>query len=235
VAVRNAAGAPGAKAVSRKDVEAALAELRRLGTTATRVGLKRYGIIAPKAFGVPVSKVQQVAKRLGRSHALALALWKTGWYEARLLACYVGESDKLTVSQMDAWCRSFDNWGVVDTVCFVLFDRSPLALGRIPKWAAQQGEFQRRAGVVLLACVSAHRKDLADGELERYLPLLEKYATDERNFVKKGVLWALNMLGRRRGLRAPAAALARKLAASESPSARWIGRSASRALAKLKA
>lgn len=220
---------------SREDVEAALAELRRLGSAATRDGMKRYGIVAPKAFGVPVSKVQQVAKPLGKNHALALALWKTGWYEARLLACYVGDSDQLTVAQMDAWCRSFDNWGVVDTACFVLFDRSPLALGRVPKWAAMKGEFQRRAGVVLLACVSAHRKDIADGDLAQYLPLLEQYATDERNFVKKGVLWALNMLGRRRGLRAPAAALARKLAASESASARWIGRSASRAFAKLKA
>ena len=66
--------------------------------------------------------MQPYARQLGRKHDLALALWKTGWYEARIMASFVGEPERLTPAQMDAWCKDFDNWGVVDTVCFKLFD-----------------------------------------------------------------------------------------------------------------
>src|SRR5262245_32016701 len=114
---------------------AAVDWLKRHGSKATRDGMTRYGISSVKAFGVSVNNIQTLAKRLGRSHALAGALWKTGWYEARLLASYVDEADRVTAAQMDRWCRDFDNWGVCDTVCFVLFDRTPHAWSKVEQWS----------------------------------------------------------------------------------------------------
>lgn len=72
-------------------------------------GLARYGIVAPRAFGVPVATLLQLAKRLGKDHALAAALWKSGGYEARLLAAMVDDPRQLTRRQMDAWAAAFDN------------------------------------------------------------------------------------------------------------------------------
>lgn len=212
---------------------AAVAELKRLASSKVRAGMARYGLPSDKALGVSVGAIQQLGKKLGRDQALAAALWDTGLYEARLLASFVGEPAKLTPALMNRWCRDFDNWGVVDTVCFKLFDRSPHAWARIAPWAAMKGEFQKRAGFVLLACVAAHDKAAADDKILPYLDLIEQGATDQRNFVKKGVSWALRMIGLRNPrLCAAASRTARKLADSEDATARWVGREALREFAK---
>ena len=49
----------------------------RTGTAANRAGMARYAIPSDRAFGVPVGVMQKEAKRLGRNHALAAALWGT--------------------------------------------------------------------------------------------------------------------------------------------------------------
>ena len=126
------------------EVEAAVAWLKRRGTARTRDGMARYGLPSDKAFGVPVGTIQQLAKRLGRNHQLAAGLWDTGWYEARLLAAFVDEPERVTPAQMDRWCRDFDNWGVCDTVCFHLFDRTPHAFGKVAQWSRRRDEFARR-------------------------------------------------------------------------------------------
>jgi 3-methyladenine DNA glycosylase AlkD len=194
----------------------------------------RYGLPNDKALGVAVGAIQQLAKKLGRSQALAEALWLTDVYEARLLAAFVGEPDKLTPAGMDRWCRDFDNWGVVDTVCFKLFDQSPYGWSRVEKWAKLKGEQQKRAGFVMLACLAAHTEGIPDAQFLKFMPLLEWGATDDRNFVKKGVSWALRMVGRQSPvLLEESLALAKRLAASEDPTARWVGKEALRDLGKL--
>jgi 3-methyladenine DNA glycosylase AlkD len=209
------------------DVRAVLAKLERQGTRAYREGLTRYGITAPRAFGVSMAKIQVLARRLGRDHSLALALWETEWYEARLLASLVAEPERLTATQMDRWCRDFDNWAVCDTACFHLFDRTPHAFGKVRKWSARRGEQQRRAAFALLASLALHDKAAADAEFARCLPLVEAAAGDDRNFVKKAVSWALRGVGRRSlALNRDAVALSRRLMESPLPAARWVGQDA---------
>ncbi len=208
-----------------KEALAVLARLKRLGSRRVREGLVRYGLPSDKALGVPMNVIQRLAKSLGRDQELAEALWETQVYEARLLVAYVGEPEKLTPALMNRWCRDFDNWGVVDTVCFKLFDQSPHAWGRVEPWAGLQGEFQRRAGYVLLACLAGHDRKAPDGKFLRLLPMVERGADDDRNFVKKGVSWALRRMGRRSpGLNRAIVEMARRLVKSESPAARWVGR-----------
>jgi len=205
--------------------------LERQGTKRTVEGMARYGIRAERAFGVTVGTLQSLAKRLGKDHALSLALWETGWYEARLLAAMVGEPQRVTRRQMDAWAAEFENWADCDTVCFHLFDRTPLAWERAPKWSASPREFVRRGGFVLMACLAAHDKAAPDGRFLPFLKLIEKGAGDDRNFVKKGVSWALRGIGRRsRALHAAALPVAKRLAASEKAAARWVGKDAIRDL-----
>jgi 3-methyladenine DNA glycosylase AlkD len=211
-----------------------LRELEALGDNAYREGMARYAIHAPKAFGVAVGQLRALAKRLGRDHALAQALWDTGWYEARLLAGMVDDPKLVTPEQMDAWRVDFDNWAVTDTLCFDLFDRTPHALAKADEWVTLDGEFDRRAGFVLLACVALHRKELPDAPFLERLPLIEAGATDPRNFVKKGVNWALRAIGSRKSpaLKAAALEVAARLAAMADPTARWNGKDALRQLNK---
>ena len=213
-------------------VAEALAWLKRRGTKKNRDGMARYAIVAPKAFGVSMSTIQQLGKRLGRDHELAGALWDTGWYEARMLAAFVDEPDKVTAAQMDRWARDFDNWAVCDHQCFHLFDRTPHAWRKIEQWSRRREEFVKRAAFALLASVALHDKTTSDAPFMRSLILIEAAASDERNFVKKGVSWALRGVGRRsRALNAASVDTARRLAHSaDSTAARWIGRDALREL-----
>ena len=224
---KNAKGAP------KADVEAVLKSLKRLGNKKIRDEMgPRYGVRTDKAFGVSMANMLKLAKSLGRNHELALALWDTGWYEARMLASMVDEPERVTPAQMDRWCSDFDNWGIVDTVCFKLFDQSPQAFDKVAKWAKSDEEFVQRAAFVLLACLALHGRSLGDEPYIRCLPLVEAAAADERNFVRKGVNWALRAVGERSaGLNAAAVVMAQRMSKSANDSARWVGKDALRQLA----
>jgi 3-methyladenine DNA glycosylase AlkD len=214
-------------------VEAALAWLERKGTKKTRDGMARYAIHADKAFGVTMADIRSLGKRLGTRHELVGPLWRSGWYEARMLTAFVADPARLTSAQMDELCRDFDNWAVCDTLCFHLFDRSPLAFDKVQKWAPRREEFVRRAAFALLASLALHGRGTGDDRFRRALRLIERAASDERNFVKKGVSWALRAIGVRSvALNAAAVELARRLAASSDPAARWIGKDALRDLGR---
>lgn len=193
----------------------------------------RYGLVVDKALGVPMAKMQAVARPLAPDHALAQTLWATGCYEARMVACMIADPARVTPQEMDAWRLDFDNWGIVDTVCFKLWDQVPHAHGKIAQWASLNDEFGRRAGYALLACCALHGNG-SDGDFLAGLKLIETGATDGRNFVKKGVNWALRAIGGKTSpvLRAEARALAARLAASADRTARWNGKDALRAYAK---
>jgi 3-methyladenine DNA glycosylase AlkD len=139
-------------------VRSAIEWLERHGTRATREGMARYNIPSDRAFGVPMREIQALAKQLGRNHELADALWASSWYEARLLAAYVDDPALVTPAQMDRWSRDFDNWGVCDTVCFALFDRTPHAWTKVEKWATRRAEFVKRAAFALLWGLTVHDK-----------------------------------------------------------------------------
>lgn len=207
--------------------------LRRKGTRKTVAGMSRYGIEAKRAFGVPMRALKSLSRKTGKDHALAMELWETGWYEARLLAALIGEPEELTPRQMNAWAASFENWADCDTACFALFDRSPHAWARARRWSASPREFVKRGGFVLMACLALHDKKAPNKPFLGFLPLIEKGARDERNFVSKGVNWALRSIGRRnRTLRASALRVAQRLAESEAPAPRWVGKDAVRQLRK---
>jgi 3-methyladenine DNA glycosylase AlkD len=216
-------------------VSQALAWLERRGTKRVRDQMSsRFGIVTPKAFGVSVGAVQELAKRLGRDHELAAALWQTGWYEARLLTAYVDQPERVTAAQMDRWARDFDNWGICDTLCFCLFDRTPHAWKKVEQWSKRREEFVKRAAFALLASLALHDKRSADAPFLRSLPTIERAARDERNFVKKGVSWALRSVGRRNQvLNKAAVKLAGRLAESDHPGERWLGKDALRELVKV--
>lgn len=201
--------------------------LERKGTKANRDGMARYGIVAEKVFGVSMTSMKTLARKLGRDHELALALWDTGWYEARILTSFVDDPKLVTAAQMDRWARDFDNWAICDSLCFHLFDKTPHAWKKIDQWAKRKDEFVKRASFALLAAVALHDKKASDLPFLKAMKLIEAAASDERNFVKKGVSWALRSVGHRSiATHAAAIKTGQRLAASADPTQRWIGKDA---------
>jgi 3-methyladenine DNA glycosylase AlkD len=196
-------------------VPAILAELRGMGSERNRSGMARYGINVENAFGVSVYELRSVAKRLGTDHDLALALWTTGNHEARLLACFVDDPAAVTAEQAEAWARDFDSWDICDQAATSLFDRTRHAWSKAADWAEREEEWIKRASFALMAGLAVHDKAAPDRAFVKLLPLIERGAFDERNFVKKAVNWALRNIGKRnRALNAAALACARRVLAA---------------------
>jgi 3-methyladenine DNA glycosylase AlkD len=112
----------------RKTVTDVLEEIRRRGDPEALSGMSRFGIETSRDFGVSVPQLWDLAKKAGRSHELALQLWKTGIHEARILAGMIDDPVKVTDDQMDNWAKEFDSWDVVDGSCGNLFDKTPFAV-----------------------------------------------------------------------------------------------------------
>ncbi len=212
-----------------KAAEQILREMRALGSPAAVESMARFGIVSAKAFGIPTPAIRTIARRLGQDQTLAEQLWATGVFEARVLASLVGDPQAVSRSTMDRWTRDFDNWAVCDACCGSLFDRTPYVWQKIPKWAGDKREFVRRAAFSTLAGAAVHLKTAPDQPFLDGLDLIERYAFDDRNFVRKAVNWALRNIGKRNAALLPAAiACAERIRAQNTRSARWIAADALR-------
>ena len=210
---------------------AVLARLQRIGTRKQVSELARYGITAHKPYGVTVGELRKYAKSIGTDHELALALWDSRRYEARMLAAMVDDPARVTLRQMDTWSSEFDNWAITDTVCFQLFDRSRYAWRKVDEWARSKPEFRKRAAFALMWSLSVHDKDAADDLFLDRLHHIADGAQDDRQYVKKGVNMALRAIGKRnRTLNDASIEMAARLAASNAAAPRWVGSHALREL-----
>lgn len=185
----------------------------------------RYGIHTDRAYGIPMRRLKAIAKPLAADHHLALTLWSTGIYEARTVAAFVEEPGKVDVAQMDDWCADFDNWAIVDTVCFNLFDKAKHAWTRVELWADHPAEFTKRAGFALLWALALHDNDATDEQFRTALGLVERHACDSRHLVTKAQTMAMRAIGQKRpSVRPDVLDLADRLAASSDANARRVGR-----------
>jgi len=216
-------------------VEKILADLKSRANPENVAGMARYGIRPKKALGVPLSYLRKEAKQIGQDHCLALDLWKCRIHEARLLACLIADPLATTSEQMEAWVLDFDSWDICDCCCNNLFDKTPFAYQKVVEWSSREEEFVKRAAFSLLVSLSVHDKDRDDTEFEAFLPLIRREASDDRNYVKKAVNWALRAIGKRSpGLNCKALECAHEIRRLGSRSARWISADAIRELTREK-
>jgi 3-methyladenine DNA glycosylase AlkD len=220
--------------------EEILGGLRAQANADNVAGMARYGIAAEGTLGVSIPVLRQIAKRLrplrrtepACVHELAAALWASGIHEARILAGFVDVPALVDRGQMEAWVCDFDSWDICDQVTD-LFAQTPFARDLAFEWAGRDETFVKRAGFVIV-CALAHKSSkLPDEALLGFLPLIEREATDDRNFVKKAVNWALRQVGKRSTtLNAAAIETAERILAEhpDSTPARWIARGALREL-----
>jgi 3-methyladenine DNA glycosylase AlkD len=193
--------------------------------------MARFGIAVERRLGVPVPDMRRIAKETGKDHTLALRLWKTRIAEARIVASMIASPEELTQRDMDRWAREFNSWDVCDQVCMNLFEKSPFATRKIFEWSQRNEEFVKRAAFALIACLAWHNKKATDPTFVAFLPLIKHAATDDRNFVKKAVNWALRNIGKRNArLNKAAIKTAKEIQRIESGSARWIAADALREL-----
>lgn len=205
--------------------------LKSLSNPKSVEGMARYGISPHNTLGVSVPNLRKLARQAGKDHALAQQLWNSGIHEARVIASMIDDPKLVTTEQMESWVKDFDSWDVCDQVCMNLFARTALSFDKAFKWSASQQEFVKRAGFALIACLAWNNKEAKDDHLAAFLPVIEREAGDDRNYVKKAVNWALRQIGKRNyNLNKLAIEAAERIKLQGSKSARWIAADALREL-----
>ena len=194
-------------------------------------GMARFGITEGKRLGISMPELRKMGKTIGKNHALALKLWATGIPDAMILAALTDDPAEVTEEQAEDWIRDIGSWDVCDQVCMNLFEKTPLAWMKILDWSEREEEFVKRTAFALIACLAWHNKEAEDERFIDLFPVIKRGATDERNFVKKAVSWALRNIGKRNPkLNKAATEAAREIQQIDSKTARWIASNAIREL-----
>jgi 3-methyladenine DNA glycosylase AlkD len=208
-----------------------LEQLKSLADPQAVSGMQRYGINPTNTYGIRIPVLRKIARENGHDHQLAQDLWASGIHEARILASMVDRPQEVSEQQMERWVKDFDSWDLCDQVCGNLFDRTPFAYHKAIEWSERQAEFVKRAAFSLMAYLSVHDKRAPDERFLAFLPIIRNAASDERNYVKKAVNWALRQIGKRsRFLNREAVRCALEIQQVDSKSARWIASDALREL-----
>jgi 3-methyladenine DNA glycosylase AlkD len=213
------------------NTEEVLLELKKVSDSGRVEFMASFGINPENNLGASVKDVRALGKKIGKDHKLALQLWSTTVREARMLACLLADPKLVTEEQMEAWASDFNSWELCDHCCGSLFDKTEFVYKKIDEWCLRDEEFVKRAGFALIAWVAIHDKKAEDEVFLNYLPIIQQEASDERNYVKKAVNWALRHIGKRNSeLNVKAVSAAVEIKKMDSKSARWIASDAIREL-----
>ena len=207
-----------------------IARLKAEANPANAAGMARFGISSTNTLGISIYTLRKIAKEIKKEHELALKLWDSGIHEARLLAGFIDEPDKVTEAQLERWVNDFDSWDIVDQAS-ELISKTPYVIKKIHEWSTREAEFVKRAAFSLIAEVAWYDKTLTDKDLEEFFTIIKNAATDEQNYVKKAVNWALRNIGKRnQALNRRAIEVAKEIQKMDSKAARWIAADALREL-----
>lgn len=211
-----------------------LNKLRKMENPKNVVGMAKFGINPNNTLGISVTALREIAKEVKKEeknkkklHQIAAELWASEIHEARILTTLLDDPGLVTESQADLWVKDLESWDITDGFCMNLIDRTLFAFEKAKEWVGREEEFVRRAGFALMASLSVHDKESKDARFEGFFPLIKKYSTDERNFARKAVSWALRSIGKRNQTLLPKAIkVAQEIEQVDSKSARWIAKDA---------
>src|SRR5258707_927513 len=109
-------------------IQEILKEIKRLGDPEVKKTKARFAVVAENSHGIFLKDLQVLAKRIGPNDDLAIDLFDSGVYEARLLAPLLFDPDHLTSGLMEKWVKTFENWEICDTFCMGFFGASRYAV-----------------------------------------------------------------------------------------------------------
>jgi 3-methyladenine DNA glycosylase AlkD len=188
---------------------------------------KRFGIVAHNALGIYQKDLNELARQIKKDSMLAVALFDTNIYEARILCSKIFHPNDLTTELMESWVATFENWEICDAFSMGLFAKSRFAVPKAIEWADRIPEFEKRASFATIASYCMADKKASNEVYEPFIPLIKAAATDDRIYVKKAVNWALRSIGKRnRYLQQKAITAAYEILTIDNKAAQWIAKNA---------
>lgn len=219
-----------------KELDEVLQQLRSLANP-EKIAFKqkKFGIVANNSLGIYQKDLKvlaaEIVKNKKDNNDLALALYDTGIYEARLLTSRLYDPKLISKIQMNKWAADFENWEICDSFCMGLFTKSKYAVQQATRWSNNKKEFTKRAAFAIIAAYGFANKNAANAVFEQFLPIIKRESNDDRLYVRKAVNWALRSIGKRNiDLKNLAILTAREIQKNDGKAAQWIAKDALREL-----
>jgi 3-methyladenine DNA glycosylase AlkD len=169
-----------------------------------------------ESFGIGLTQLKQLARKIKRDHKLALELWESDVYDARIMGILIDEPARITIEQVEKQIKNCSYWLLSHIYCSCLLKKVSFALDLAVEWADHNDPVHRRCGYLLLYQIAQNDKKLHNAFFEEYLEKIKKSIRSEENFVKDAMNNALFMIGRRNlELNAAAISVARKIGTIE--------------------
>ena len=213
------------------EYEEVIIKLKSLSNPKAITGMVKYGITPENTYGVSIPNLRKIAKQAGINHKLSQRLWRADIRETKILASMIDNLEMVSEEQLEHWVKEFDYWEICDQCCMNLFEKTKFAFKKAIDWSVKEEEFIKRAGFVLMARLAVSDKRADNKKFEEFFPIIKRESTDERNYVKKAVNWALRQIGKRNlNLNNKAINTAKQIQKMNSKAAKWIAADALREL-----
>lgn len=194
----------------------------------------KFGIVSNNSLGIYQKDLKELAKVIGQNNNLAIELFDSGIYEARILCSKIFNPKDITEELMQKWVMSFENWEICDSFCMGFFAKSNYAIDKTEEWSGSKEEFIKRASFTIMASYGFANKKASNKIFERFLEIIKREVNDDRIYVRKAVNWALRNIGKRnKDLNKKAILMANEILLNKNKSAQWIAKDALRELSKV--
>lgn len=110
------------------------------------------GTAGMRSFGIGLTRLRKLAKQIGRDRELALELWKSDVYEARVIALLVDDPARVTPEQAEKQVEELAG-GMLAHVfasCDATLAKTPFAVELADRWVRSDDPVRRDCGYGLL-------------------------------------------------------------------------------------
>jgi 3-methyladenine DNA glycosylase AlkD len=165
-----------------------LAELKPLGSDSYKKVMSNHGVKEP-FFGVKISDLQKIQKRIKKDYQLALDLYDTGNYDAMYLAGLIADDARMTKKDLQRWLANAIHEPLASSTVPWVAAGSPHGWGLALEWIDSKKALVAEAGWATLRSIVSVKEDskLDLAELERLLERVRKNIHQAPNDVRSSM------------------------------------------------
>ena len=145
------------------DIQAQVKEIkqsfRQMMDGAVAQSMRNKGVDYKLNWGATLPRLREKADEIGKSHDLAIALWKENVRECKILATMVMPADVVLPEVIDIWMEQMPTQEIAEQAAFNLFQYLPYAPEKAYTWMASDKELYQLCGFHILSRLFMNKQE----------------------------------------------------------------------------
>jgi 3-methyladenine DNA glycosylase AlkD len=173
---------------------------------------KKIGSNKMNSYGIGLTKLKTLCKKIGRDHKLAAELWKINEYDVKMVSMLIDDPALVTEAQINKQVKEMGKGMFAHVFCTVLMAKLPFLKKKVDEWTKSKDDIIRRCGYLCLYVLAKKDEEMDDKYFESFLKIFEKDLQQEENMVKDAMNASILTIGmRNKNLNKKAIDAARKI------------------------